>query len=182
MKLYADLSEEVDEKFYKSMVEMKVLEMPQHGGGSKPIEVDFKYVETESHLDTITRLEFLRRQFSQYKQTYSKNLKAWDGTSKVITVELPYPTLDKPIVSRYLPYLSSYMSLTAGVHGFRTLVNDEGDYVMQFDIVAAEINADQLWATLTAPKWQVWMTAENAAVEIDPSISFTGENPIYVIE
>lgn len=182
VKLYADLSEPVDEKFYKSMVEMKVLDMPQHGGGSKPIEVDFKYVETESKLDTITRLEFLRRQFTPYKQTYKKNMEAWDGTSKVITVEMPYTSLDKPIVTRYLPYLSSYMSLTAGVHGFRTLVNDAGDYVMQFDIVEQTISIEKLWEALTAPKWQVWMTAENAAVEVDPSISFEGENPLYIIE
>ncbi len=182
VKLYADLDEPIDEKFYKSMVEMKVLEMPQHGGGVKPIEVDFKYVHLEPTLDTITRLEFLRRQFTSYKQAYKKNQGNWDGVSKVVTFELPYASLDKPIVTRYLPYLSSYMSLTEGVLEFQTLVNDNGDYVMQFKIVESVISPDKLWETLTAPQWKVWMTAENAAVDIDPSISFKGENNGYIIE
>ncbi|MFR9504055.1 MAG: 4Fe-4S binding protein [Rikenellaceae bacterium] len=182
VKLYADLSEPIDEEYYKSMVEMKVLEMPQHGGGVKPIEVDYEYVHMEPTIDTITRLEFLRRQFTNYDQTYKKNRESWDGESKVVTYEVPYETLDKPIVTRYVPYLSSYMSLTEGVLAFRTMVNDNGDYVMQFDIVEDTINADQLWAALIAPKWQVWMIKENAAVEIDAALSFADKGAGYLLE
>ena len=57
--VYMDPSENPDRDWFKDMVEMKVLSMPVHGGGTKDTEVDFEFVDLEdsvSYIPTESRL------------------------------------------------------------------------------------------------------------------------------
>ena len=47
VRIYLDPSESLDKAWLKEIVEKKVLEMPVHGGGTKEIEVDYKFVSMD---------------------------------------------------------------------------------------------------------------------------------------
>ena len=134
VRLYMGLEEPIDKSFIKSMVEMKKLEMPVHGGGTKEIEVDYKLVEVEPAIDTITRKEFLVRQFNAISRKFTENAEKYDGMP-ITTYEIEYRDLDKPMIARNIPYLSSYLSLKDGIVSFDVLVNDNEDYVVRIGYV-----------------------------------------------
>ena len=156
VRLYMGLDEPIDKSFIKSMVEMKKLEMPVHGGGTKEIEVDYKLVEVEPAIDTITRKEFLVRQFNAISRKFTENAEKYDGMP-ITTYEIEYRDLDKPMIARNIPYLSSYLSLKDGIVSFDVLVNDNEDYVVRIGYVEPQMNDTKLWDLINEPEWDVKM-------------------------
>ncbi len=178
VRLYMDMNEPVDEDFLKSMVELKELEMPVHGGGVKLINVDFEYVKLEDQMDTITRREFLERQFSSYSKKYSKNVEKW-GEKNEAVYELVYPDLDKPLITRNIPYLSSHLSQIDGFLGLETLLNDNEEYAFRITYSKDVLNDDKIWEALTKEKWTI-MSKDGSTSEVDPKFSFSEKGATLV--
>jgi hypothetical protein len=99
VRLYMDMNEPVDEDFLESMVELKELDMPVHGGGVRKIEVDYEFIGLAEGSDTVSRIEFLRRQFTNFSVNFKSNQEKWAGQNEAI-YEIIYPGLDKPLISR----------------------------------------------------------------------------------
>ncbi len=165
VRLYMGMDEPVDKKFLKEMVELKVLQMPVHGGGTREVNVDYELIDVENIIDTITRKEFLVRQFTATKRVFKDNSEKYADEKKSV-YELIYPDLDKPLITRNIPYLTSCLSLTDGIIGVETLVNDNEEYAMRITYVDSIMDPDKLWSLISAPTWRVKMkTGEITDVE-----------------
>lgn len=180
VRLYMGLNEPVDKDFLKETVQMKTLEMPVHGGGVRKVEVDYKFVGLEQQIDTITRKEFLVRQFNAVNKIYKEKVEKYAG-EKTAVYELVNKSLDKPIVSRNIPYLSSYLSLVDGVLGLQVLVNDNEEYAIRILYAESVMNPDKLWEVLTAPKWKVKMK-DGSVQEEDAKMTFPAQGNVLEIK
>ena len=158
VRLYMDLDEPIDEKFFKKMVEMKELEMLIHGGGTNIVKVDFEYIGISDVVDTISRREFLIRQFTTFSVPFKSNQEEWAGKNEAV-YELVYPDLDKPLITRNLPFLSNHLSQIPGFISIETLVKDA-------------LDDDKIWEVLNRSKWTI-KNREGVMEEVDPKFSFT---------
>lgn len=173
IRLYMDVKEPVDEKYIRSVVEMKELKMLVHGGGTNIVKVNFKYVSMVDEVDTISRREFLERQFNYYKKEYKANVEKWGGKNEAV-YELVYPDLDKPLIVRGVPYLSSHLSLIDGFLGLETTINDNEDYCFRIRYSKDVLNEDKIWEVLNRKQWTV-KTTEGEIQVSDPKFSFTNK-------
>ncbi len=171
VRIYMNVNEPVDEKFLKSIVEQKELQMPVHGGGSKLVQLNFQYVGMEKKVDTLSRKDFMVRQFETFSKKFNKNSQKWGGKNEAV-YELEYPGLDKPLLTRSLPAFASYLSLTDGFLGIETLINDKEEYAFRITYSKDALNDDKIWEVLTSDKWTA-VTSEGETVKTDPKISFT---------
>lgn len=178
VRLYMDLSEPIDKDFLKQTVEMKELAMPVHGGGVNVIKVGYVFVSMSDKVDTVSRREFLERQFNAYSRSYKKNIEQWGGKNEAV-YELIYPDLDKPIITRYLPYLSSHLSQIDGFLGMETVLNERDEYAFRFKYSKDVLNDDKIWAALTAPKWKI-MDKDGKVSEVDPKFGFENKGATMV--
>lgn len=173
VRLYMGLDEEINEDFLEEMVEMKELVMPVHGGGTRVIEVDYAFVKLEDQVDTITRREFLESQMNAVNRTFKKAVEKY-GTENSAVYEMVYPAIDKPIVSRNLPYLISYLSMTEGVLGFKTLLNADEEYALQIIYDKNTLDDAKIWEVLQNPTWTVLMT-DGTTQQVEAKMSFQNQ-------
>ncbi len=176
VRLYMALDEPVDEDFLEEMVEMKELEMPVHGGGTKTIEVEYEFIDLLEGEDTISRREFLERQFEKFSVEFKSNQSKVEG-HELATYEIVYPGLDKPIIYRNLPYLSNYLSQQEGMVSIKTLINDNMDYCFHITFSKELIDEDKLWDIITKEKWTI-KDREGNIQEVDRKLEFTEKGEI----
>lgn len=169
VRVYMAVDEPIDEKFLKEMVEMEELEMPVHGGGVRIVEVGYNFEGLSEKVDTITRREFLIRQFNNFSVEFGSQ-KEWKGKNEAI-YEIVYPTLDKPIVSRNLPYLSNHLSQHEGMLKIETLVNENNEYCFQITYSKDATNEDKIWELITMPKWGI-RGRDGKVTEVNAKIAF----------
>lgn len=170
VRLYMDVNEPVDETFIKSTVEMKELEMPVHGGGTKLTEVDYEYVGMSDQTDTITRREFLERQMYKYDKTFKDNAEKWSGKEEAV-YELVYEDLDKPLITRNIPYLASHLSLIDGFLGLAVVLNDNEEFAFRITYSKAALDDEKIWAALTKAKWTI-KSKDGEISDVDPKFTF----------
>lgn len=156
VRLYMGINEPIDKKFLKEMVEMETLQMPVHGGGTREVEVGYELIDIEPQIDTVTRKEFMVRQFNGAKYNYKTNAEKYVD-EKVSVYELVYRDLDKPLIMRNMPYLSSCLSLTDGVVGLEILVTDNLEYAARVSFIESAISSSDLWSLINAETWKVKM-------------------------
>jgi polyferredoxin len=171
VRLYMDLDEPIDEKFFKKMVEMKELEMLVHGGGTNIVKVDFEYIGISDVVDTISRREFLIRQFTTFSVPFKSNQEEWAGKNEAV-YELVYPDLDKPLITRNLPFLSNHLSQIPGFISIETLVNEADEYCFRITYSKDALDDDKIWEVLNRSKWTI-KNREGVMEEVDPKFSFT---------
>ncbi len=170
VRLYMAIDEPIDEEFIKNTVEMKELQMPVHGGGVKAVEVDFEYVSMDPKVDTISKRAFLERQFHFYKKSYNTSAEKWSGKKESV-YEIEYPGLDKPLITRNLPYFSSHLSLIDGVIGMETTLNDKDIPAFRITFSKEALSEEQLWENISKAKWTI-KTKEGEIMEVDPKFGF----------
>ncbi len=166
-----NINEPIDADFIKNTVEMKELQMPVHGGGVKKVEVDFKFISIEEKVDTISKREFLERQFHFYKKQYESNVEKYAGKKEAV-YEIVYTDLDKPLIIRNIPYLSSHLSLQEGFLGIETALNDNDLPVFRIKYSQEVLNDDKIWKALTKTKWTV-KTKEGEIQVVEPKFTFS---------
>ena len=169
VRVYMDPSENLDEEWFENVVEMEKLQMPVHGGGSKEIDMNIKFVKLEDGVSYIKTTEYLHKMFPAFKAELKKRAEK-HASDKQFIYEIADEGFEKPIVSRYLPYLSNHLSKHEGIIG--TYLELNSDYVPAIRIrYAAPMTADKLWELMTMPQWTITYSKDNVK-QMDAPIVF----------
>lgn len=163
--VYMAPDENLDEAWFKEIVNKKELEMPIHGGGTKVTPVDFEFVRMEKGESRIGIKEYLEKMFDPFTAEYSGKYPSADTLAIIKRVEVYkdkpqfiYEVSDqnyeKPIIKRVLPYLSNHLSKEEGVIGMYLKLNDE--LVPSIQIRYAEpMTADRIWELMNMDTWTI---------------------------
>lgn len=153
VRVYMHPDEDIDRKWAKEIVEMDVLKMPVHGGGTKEIEVDYEFVKLEDETGSISSEEFIRKLFNPFKAEFKSRVEANAGKKQHI-YEIPDTNYDKPIILRNMPFLSNHLSRHEGVIG--VYLNLNKDLIPAIRIRYAEpMTGEKLWELMTMDTWTI---------------------------
>ncbi|MCL2098074.1 MAG: 4Fe-4S binding protein [Bacteroidales bacterium] len=176
VRLYVDPNTDVSEKRLRTIVERKILLMPTHGGGETTIKCNYQLVTLDAAIGTVSRELFVQQFFRGVSYPYKKNMEKHEGEPTGI-YELTYPGLEKPIVTRALPFLSNHLSQKSGILKFETVLNEEEEAVIQITFVKGVADADKIWEYLTAPKWHI-RKSDGTEEDQDPKLVFETEGKV----
>ena len=188
VRVYMSPDEQLDEKWFKQIVEMKMLSMPVHGGGTKDTPVDFKFVRLEKGESYIPVAEYLEKMFDGFKAEFNGRYPQGDSTvvrkrSEVYAhapqyiYEIADQSYEKPIIRRALPYLSNHLSKEEGVIGVYLALNR--DLVPSIQVrYAAPMTADRIWELMTMDKWTITYKADDVREE-DARLKFSTPGTTY---
>ena len=176
VRVYMDPSEELDKKWYKEVVEMDVLEMPVHGGGTKEIEVDYEFVKVEDEVTTISTEDFLKKMFSPFKAQFKKRVEENEGKEQFV-YEIANANYEKPIYLRNMPFLSNHLSRHEGIIG--VYLNLNKDLVPAIQIRYAEpMTAEKVWELITMETWTITYKKDDVREE-GAKIAFKEQGTVY---
>jgi ferredoxin/copper chaperone CopZ len=178
VRVYMDPSEELDKKWYKEIVEMEVLQMPVHGGGTKEIEVDYKFAGLEDEVSYISTEDFLRSMFSPFKAQWKKRIEE-AGENQQYIYEIVNPNYEKPIILRNMPFLSNHLSRFDGVIGVYLTLNKDLNPAIQIRF-AEPMTAEKIWELITMETWTITYKKDDVREE-GAKISFKEQGVVYPI-
>ena len=178
VRVYMDPSEELDKKWYKEIVEMEVLQMPVHGGGTKEIEVDYKFAGLEDEVSYISTEDFLRSMFSPFKAQWKKRIEE-AGDNQQYIYEIVNPNYEKPIILRNMPFLSNHLSRFDGVIGVYLTLNKDLNPAIQIRF-AEPMTAEKIWELITMETWTITYKKDDVREE-GAKISFKEQGVVYPI-
>ena len=181
VRVYSDPAEELDEAWYREIVEKKVLAMPIHGGGVKETPVNFDFVRLEKGQGTIGIAEYLERMFDGFSAEFNGRYPSGDTTvvrkrAEVYAGKLQYicefedMNYEKPILRSVLPFLSNYLSKEEGVIGVYLKLNDALMPSIQIRY-ADPMTGDQIWDMLQQEKWIITYAPDDVR-EVDAKMKF----------
>ena len=107
---------------------------------------------------------------------FTENSEKYEG-KPVSIYEIEYKDLDKPMIARNIPYLSSYLSLKDGIVSFDVLVNDNEDYVVRVGYIDSVITPEKLWSLINEPEWDVKMK-DGSIVKETAKVKFPAEGKV----
>ncbi len=169
VRVYMDPSENLDKAWFKKIVNMKELEMPLHGGGTKITPVNFKFVDLEDGESYISTEAFIRRMFTPFKAPFKKRVEEFEGKPQFV-YEIPDANYEKPIILRNLPFVSNHLSKNDGIIGVYLELNK--DLVPALMVrYAAPMTASRIWELLNMEKWTITY-AEDDVREVDAKLKF----------
>ena len=151
--VYLDPSENLDKDWFKNVVEMKVLAMPVHGGGTKDTEVDYEFVDMEDTVSYIPTEDLIRMLFTPFKAEFKSRVEKYADQPQYI-YEIADHNYEKPIILRNMPYLSNHLSRNESIIGIYLDLNE--DLVPAIRIrYAAPMTEDELWKQMTMENWTI---------------------------
>ena len=181
VRVFMDPAQDLDESWFKEVVNRKVLVMPIHGGGTKETPMGLKFVKMEKETGSISTPEFLHLMFTPFKAEYNgrypsadttivrKRAEVYAGKPQYI-LEFENSNYEKPIVVRSLPYLSNHVSKEEGVIGTYLVLNENLKPAIQIRF-AAPATAERIWELVTMEKWTITYKdeekIENARIAFD---------------
>ena len=183
VRVYMSPDEDVDEEWFREIVNRKVLAMPVHGGGVKETPVDFEFVRMEKGEGRIGIAEYLEMMFDPFTAEYNgeyvkapgdtiieKRFDHYAGQPQFI-YEIADQNYEKPIIKRALPYLSNHLSKEEGVIGTYLRLNESLKPSIQVRF-AAPMTADRIWELMTMDTWTITYSKgdvreENARMKFD---------------
>ncbi len=167
LRIYMDMTEPVDIDYIKKVVEMKEMDILMHGGKVKKEKVDFRFVNAEDKIDTVSKRELLELLFRPYKKMFKENI-----DEKTLAIyDVVYPDIEKPMVARGLPVLANYLSLNEALLGVETNLNDECELVIRIFYSKEKINVKEIWNILIKREWKI-KTEKGIIEEINSPIHF----------
>lgn len=169
VRVYMDPSENLDKSWFKEIVNMKELEMPVHGGGTKITPVNFKFVSMEDGESYISTEAFIRRMFTPFKAQFQSRVDEFEGKPQYV-YEIADANYEKPIILRNLPFVSNHLSKNDGIIGVYLELNK--DLVPALMVrYAAPMTADRIWELLTMDKWTITYAKDDVR-EQDAKLKF----------
>lgn len=169
VRVYMDPSENLDKAWFKQIVNMKELEMPVHGGGTKTTPVNFKFVDMEDGEDYISTEAFIRKMFTPFKGEFKKRVEEFEGKPQFV-YEIADANYEKPIILRNLPFVSNHLSKNDGIIGVYLELNKELVPTLMIRY-AAPMTADRVWELLNMDKWTITYAADDVR-EVDAKLKF----------
>ena len=163
VRVYMDPSEELDEDWFEDIVEMETLSMPVHGGGTKDIEVNYKFEDYEGETGRISTEQFIRNMFSPFRVQWKSRIEAAEGKQQYM-YEIVDNNYEKPIILRNMPFLSNHLSKHEGVIGVYLDLNK--DLMPAIQIRYAEpMTEAKLWELMTMATWTITYKADDVREE-----------------
>lgn len=153
VRVYMDASETADKAWFKKIVNMKELEMPVHGGGTKITPVNFKFVDLEDGESYISTESFIRKMFTPFKAQFSSRVEEFAGKPQFV-YEIPDANYEKPIILRNLPFVSNHLSKNDGIIGVYLELDNSLTPALMIRY-AAPMTADRVWELLNMDKWTI---------------------------
>lgn len=172
VRVYMDASETADKAWFKKIVNMKELEMPVHGGGTKITPVNFKFVDLEDGESYISTESFIRKMFTPFKAQFSSRVEAFAGKPQFV-YEIPDANYEKPIILRNLPFVSNHLSKNDGIIGVYLELDNSLTPALMIRY-AAPMTADRVWELLNMDKWTITYKKDDVR-EVDAKLKF--KNP-----
>ena len=151
--VYMDPSENPDKEWFRNIVEMKVLSMPVHGGGTKDTEVDYEFVDMEDSVSYIPTEDLVRMLFNPFKAEFKSRVEKFEGQPQYI-YEITDQDYEKPIILRNMPYLSNHLSKHEGIIGIYLELNDDLQPAVRIRY-GAPMTEDELWKLMTMDTWSI---------------------------
>ena len=189
--VYASPNEDLDEEFFREVVNRKVLAMPTHGGGVKETPVDFEFVKLEKGEGRIGIAEYLEQMFDPFTAEFNgrytgadttvvrKRAEVYAGQPQFI-YEIADQSYEKPIIKRALPYLGNHLSREEGVIGLYLRLNDKLVPSLQVRF-AAPMTAEKLWEMMSADTWTITYSPDDVREE-GARMKFKEEGICYAYE
>ncbi len=172
VRVYMGMNEDLSEDWFREIVEMKVLSMPVHGGGTKDTPVDYKFVRMEPGYTTIGVNEYLHKMFEAsgaFTAEFKQRVEQYEGKPQWV-YEIANQNYEKPIVRRMMPYLSNHLSKEEGIIGVYVALNK--DLVPSIQVrYAAPMTAEKVWELMTMDTWTVQYSKDDIR-EVPAKISF----------
>lgn len=153
VRVYMDASETADKAWFKKIVNMKELEMPVHGGGTKITPVNFKFVDLEEGESYISTESFIRKMFTPFKAQFSSRVEEFAGKPQFV-YEIPDANYEKPIILRNLPFVSNHLSKNDGIIGVYLELDNSLTPALMIRY-AAPMTADRIWELLNMDTWTI---------------------------
>ena len=153
VRVYMDASETADKAWFKKIVNMKELEMPVHGGGTKITPVNFKFVDLEDGESYISTESFIRKMFTPFKAQFSSRVEEFAGKPQFV-YEIPDANYEKPIILRNLPFVSNHLSKNDGIIGVYLELDNRLTPALMIRY-AAPMTADRIWELLNMDTWTI---------------------------
>ena len=175
VKVYMDPAEEVDEEYFREVVNKKSLDMPTANGGVKSTPVDFEFVKMERGEKTMGIDEYLHMMFDPFTAEYNgryqsadttivrKRAEVYEGKPQFI-YEIVDQNYEKPIIKRALPFLSNHLSKEEGVIGTYLTLNKDLLPCIQVRF-AAPMTADRIWELMTMDTWTITYSKDDVREE-----------------
>ena len=172
VRVYMDASETADKAWFKKIVNMKELEMPVHGGGTKITPVNFKFVDLEDGESYISTESFIRKMFTPFKAQFSSRVEEFAGKPQFV-YEIQDANYEKPIILRNLPFVSNHLSKNDGIIGVYLELDNSLTPALMIRY-AAPMTADRVWELLNMDKWTITYKKDDVR-EVDAKLKF--KNP-----
>ena len=175
IRVYSDPAEQLDEAWFKEIVEKKVLAMPVNGGGVKETPLDFTFVRLEKEKGKIGIAEYLENMFDPFSAEFNgrypsgdttvvrKRAEVYEGKPQFI-YEIEDQNYEKPIVMRALPFLSNHLSKEEGVIGVALKLNKSLKPSIQVRF-AEPMTADRVWELMSMDTWTITYKADDVREE-----------------
>ncbi len=178
VRVYMDPAEDLDEDWFEDVVEMEVLSMPQHGGGTKDIEVNYKFEGMEDEVGTIATDEFIRNMFSPFRVQWKSRIEAAEGKQQFV-YEIVDKNFEKPIILRNMPFLSNHLSKHEGVIGVYLDLNKDLEPAIRIRY-ADPMTEAKLWELMTMDTWTITYKADDVREE-PAKIGFKTQGTSYMV-
>lgn len=169
VRVYMDASETADKAWFKKIVNMKELEMPVHGGGTKVTPVNFKFVDLEDGESYISTESFIRKMFTPFKAQFSSRVEEFSGKPQFV-YEIPDANYEKPIILRNLPFVSNHLSKNDGIIGVYLELDNNLTPALMIRY-AAPMTSDRVWELLNMDKWTITYKKDDVREE-DAKLKF----------
>lgn len=166
VRVYMSPAEDLDEAWFREIVNKKELEMPVHGGGTKITPVDFEFVRLEKGETFIGIADYLERMFDPFTAEVSgkyvddkgesyvqKRVEHYKGQPQYI-YEIANQSYEKPIIKRALPFLSNHLSHEEGFIGLYLRLNRDLKPSIQLRF-AEPLTAERIWELITMETWTI---------------------------
>ena len=188
IRVYSDPAEDIDEAWYKEIVEKKTLEMPVHGGGVKETPLNFTFVRLEKEKGKMGIAEYLERMFDPFTAEFNgrypsgdttivkKRAEVYEGKPQFI-YEVVDQNYEKPIIKRSIPFLSNHLSKEEGVIGVYLKLNKDLRPCIQVRF-AEPMTAERVWEMMTMPVWQITYAPDDVR-DVDAKMKFDKPGKCY---
>ncbi len=189
VRVYMAPEEELDEAWFKEVVNRKVLAMPIHGGGVKETPVDFEFVRMDKETGTIPVAEYLEKMFDPFTAEVNGSYTGADGEKYVekrkdhykgqpqFIYEIADQNYEKPIIKRALPFLSNHLSTHEGFIGLYLRLNKDLKPAIQLRF-AAPLTGDEIWNLITQEKWTITYAKDDVREE-NARLKFSEPGTVY---
>lgn len=179
VRVFVDPSENLDEKWFENIVEMKTLSMPVHGGGTKEIELDYDFVKMEEEVSRISTVDLIHKMFNPFKAEFKQRFEQASDKAQYI-YEIADRNYEKPIILRNLPYLSNHLSKHDGILGVYLELNEELVPAIRIRY-AAPMTEEELWKLMTMDTWTITFKKDDVR-EVAAKMGFETKGKSFAVK